>query len=291
MEGKVAFPNQFDYHRPSTIVEAVSLLQQNPDAKILAGGHSLLPAMKLRLAAPGALVDLSKVDGLKGISTNGNVVIGAMTTYAELRDSADLKRALPIIAETAYHVGDSQVQAVGTLGGSLAHNDPAADFTAVALALDASVKAVGANGERTIPVEEFFVDLLTTSLAPDEVVTEIHIPGATGKTGMAYEKFRHPASGYAVVGVAAVVTVGADGNVGQARIAVTGATSKATRATVAEQALVGKPLSADSIAAAAAVAGEALELNGDHYASAEYRAHLLHVYTQRALERAAASLG
>ncbi len=285
------FPSQFDYYRPTTVAEAVGLLQQNPDAKVLAGGHSLLPAMKLRLAAPGALVDLAKVEGLKGISTDGNVVIGAMTTYAELRDSAALKQTLPIIPDTAYHVGDPQVQAVGTLGGSLAHADPSADFTAVALALDASVKVVGADGERTIPAEDLFVDLFTTSLAADELLTEIQIPAAAGRTGMAYEKFRHPASGYAVVGVAAVVSVGADGNVEQARIAVTGATSKATRATAAEQALVGKPLSADSIAAAAAVAGEGLELNGDHYASAEYRGHLLGVYTRRALERVAASLG
>ena len=285
------FPSQFEYHRPGSVAEAVSLLQRNPDAKVLAGGHSLLPAMKLRLAAPSALVDLGNVRELRGISVNGDVVIGAMTTYAELRDSAELKQRLPIVPEVAYNVGDPQVQAVGTLGGSLAHNDPAADFTAVAVALGASVKAVGANGERIIPAEELLVDLLTTSLAPDEVLTEVHIPAAGGKTGMAYEKFRHPASGYAVVGVAAVVSVGADGNVAQARIAVTGATSTATRATAAEQALVGKPLTADTIAAAAAVAGDGLDLNGDHYASAEYRAHLLTVYTARALERAAASLG
>jgi len=285
------FPSQFDYHRPTTVAEAVGLLQQNPDAKVLAGGHSLLPAMKLRLAAPSALVDLSQVEGLTGISTNGSVVIGAMTTYAELRDSAALKSALPIIPDTAYQVGDPQVQAVGTLGGSLAHADPASDFTAVALALDASVKAVGADGERTISAEDLFVDLFTTSLAADEVLTEIQIPAAVGRTGMAYEKFRHPASGYAVVGVAAVVSVGADGNVETARIAVTGATSKATRATAAEQALVGQPLAAESIAAAAALANQGLELNGDHYASAEYRAHLIGVYTRRALERAAAAIG
>ena len=285
------FPSQFDYHRPTTVAEAVGLLQQNPDAKVLAGGHSLLPAMKLRLAAPSALVDLSQVEGLTGISTNGSVVIGAMTTYAELRDSAALKSALPIIPDTAYQVGDPQVQAVGTLGGSLAHADPASDFTAVALALDASVKAVGADGERTISAEDLFVDLFTTSLAADEVLTEIQIPAAAGRTGMAYEKFRHPASGYAVVGVAAVVSVGADGNVETARIAVTGATSKATRATAAEQALVGQPLAAESIAAAAALANQGLELNGDHYASAEYRAHLIGVYTRRALERAAAAIG
>lgn len=290
-EEEAVFPSQFEYHRPSTVADAVKMLSQNPDAKVLAGGHSLLPAMKLRLAAPAALVDLGSVEGLSGITVNGNVVIGAMTTYAELRDSAELKQALPMVPETAYNVGDPQVQALGTLGGSLAHADPASDFTAVALALDASVKAVGAKGERVIPAEDLFVDLLTTSLAPDEVLTEVHIPTVAARSAMAYEKFRHPASGYAVVGVAAVVSVGDDGNVAKARIAVTGATSKATRATAAENALVGTPLNADSIAAAAAAANEGLDLNGDHFASAEYRAHLLEVYTRRALERIATDLG
>jgi aerobic carbon-monoxide dehydrogenase medium subunit len=285
------FPNQFEYHRPSSVQEAVKLLQDNPDAKIIAGGHSLLPAMKLRLAAPAALVDLGGIRELSGISVNGGVTIGAMTTYAELRDSADLKAKLPVVAEVANNVGDPQVQEKGTLGGSLAHNDPAADFTAVALALGASVTAVGANGEREIPADELLVDLLTTSLAPDEVITAVRIPAPAGRAGMAYEKHRHPASGYAVVGIAANVVVGADGTVSEARIATTGATSTATRLTAAEQALVGKPLTADAIAAAAAVAAQGLELNGDHYASAEYRGHLIGVYTKRALEKAAASLG
>jgi carbon-monoxide dehydrogenase medium subunit len=285
------FPNQFEYHRPSSVKDAVKLLKDNPDAKIIAGGHSLLPAMKLRLAAPSALVDLGGVRELAGISVNGGVTIGAMTTYAALRDSAELKAKLPVIAQVANNVGDPQVQDVGTLGGSLAHNDPAADFTAVAIALGASVKAVGPNGEREISAEDLLVDLLTTSLEPDEVITEVRIPAPAGRAGMAYEKHRHPASGYAVVGIAANVTVGSDGNVADARIATTGATSVATRLTAAEQALVGKPLSTDSIAAAAAVAAQGLELNGDHYASAEYRGHLIGVYTRRALEKAAASLG
>lgn len=285
------FPNQFEYHRPGTVQEVVKHLQDNPDAKIIAGGHSLLPAMKLRLALPSALVDLGGVSGLTGISVNGGVVIGAMTTYQDLRDSAELKAKMPLLGEVANNVGDPQVQARGTLGGSLAHNDPAADFTAIAVALGASVKAVGPNGERTIPAEELLVSLLTTTLEPDELLTEIHIPAPNGRAGMAYEKHRHPASGYAVVGVAAVVTVGTDGIVSDAKIAVTGATSIATRATAAERALVGKPLSADAIAAAGAIAAQGMELNGDHYASAEYRGHLIGVYAKRALEKAAASLG
>ena len=227
------FPTQFEYHRPGTVEEAVRHLQQLPDAKILAGGHSLLPAMKLRLAAPTAIVDLDRVEGLRGISVDGGVRIGAMTTYQQLIDSAELRERLPMLGEAAYNVGDPQVQARGTVGGSLAHADPAADFTAVVLALGGSVTAVGAGGERTIAADDLFVDLLTTSLQPDEVITEIAIPTPAGRTGMAYEKHRHPASGYAVVGVAAVVTAGDGGTCQAARIAVTGATSKATRATAA----------------------------------------------------------
>ena len=281
------FPNQFEYHRPTSVQEAVQLLQGNPDAKILAGGHSLLPAMKLRLAAPAAIVDLGRIDGLRGISVDGGVTIGAMTTYRELIDSEELRQRLPMIAEAAYDVGDLQVQARGTIGGSLAHSDPAADLTAIVLALGGQVKAVGANGERTIAADDRFVDLLTTSLEPDEVITAVSIPAPPGRTGMHYEKHRHPASGYAVVGVAAVVTLGQGDAVQSARIAVTGATSKATRATAAEQALAGQPLNDQTIAAAAEAASEGLDLNGDLYASAEYRRHLLTVMTRRALEKAA----
>jgi carbon-monoxide dehydrogenase medium subunit len=284
------FPSQFAYHRPSTVQEAVALLQQDPDAKLLAGGHSLLPAMKLRLAAPSALVDLGRVEGLRGISVDGGVRIGAMTTYQELIDSAELRERLPVIGQTAHAVGDPQVQARGTLGGSLAHNDPAADFTAVVLALGGQVKAVGAGGERTIAADDLFVDLLTTSLQPDEVITEVSIPLPSGRAGMAYEKHRHPASGYAVVGVAALLTLGEGDTVQSARIAVTGATSKATRLTAVEQALAGQSLAA-ALQAATASAGEGLEINGDIYASADYRRHLVGVLTRRALEKALAAAG
>ena len=206
------FPTQFEYHQPATVKDAVKHLKEMPDAKIIAGGHSLLPAMKLRLSSPSALVDLNQISDLRGIKVNGDVTIGAMTTYQQLIDSDELKQRLPIIGEAAYEVGDPQVQARGTLGGSLAHADPAADFTAVILALGGNVKTAGANGERTIAVDDLFVDLLTTSLEPDEILTEISIPVPPGRTGMAYEKHRHPASGYAVVGVAAVVTLGDGGH-------------------------------------------------------------------------------
>lgn len=281
------FPSQFEYHRPGSVQEAVQLLAGNPDAKLLAGGHSLLPAMKLRLAMPAALVDIGRIPGLSGIETNGGVRIGALTTYGQLLDAAELRELLPIIAETANVVGDPAVRARGTLGGSLAHADPAADFPAVVLALEAQVKAVGPQGERTIAADDLFVDLLTTSLQPEEVLTEISIPAPSGKTGMAYEKFAHPASGYAVVGIAAVVTVAGDGNVSTARVAVTGATSKATRATGAEQALIGQPLNDQTIAAAAQAAPTGLDVNGDLFASEDYRRHLVSVLTERALARAA----
>jgi carbon-monoxide dehydrogenase medium subunit len=284
------FPSQFAYYRPSSVEEAVQLLQRDPEAKVLAGGHSLLPAMKLRLAAPSALVDLNQIAGLRTIEVNGGVRIGSMATYEQLYEAESLKGVLPILRETIYQLGDRQVQARGTLGGALAHSDPAADLTAVVVALDASVVAVGPNGERTIPVADLFVDLMTTSLAPDEVLTEIRIPRPSGRSGMAYRKHRHPASGYAVVGVAAVVGVGDDGNVTSVRIAVTGATTKAERATAAEQALSGLPLTAGNIANASAVAADGLELNGDHYASADYRRHLVSVYARRALEAAASQL-
>ncbi len=280
------FPNQFAYHRPTSVQDAVRHLQEIPDAKLLAGGHSLLPAMKLRLAAPAALVDLNRIEGLRGIRVDGGIRIGAMTTYRQLIDSAELRERVPMIPEAAYHVGDLQVQSLGTVGGALAHADPAADFTAIILALGGQITAVGAGGERTISADELFVDLLTTSLQPDEIITEVIIPVPGGRTGMHYEKHRHPASGYAVVGVAAVLTLGEGDTCQSVRIAVTGATSKATRATAAEQALTGQSLDDQAVARAAQMAGDGLELNGDHYASAEYRRHLLGVMTRRALEKA-----
>jgi carbon-monoxide dehydrogenase medium subunit len=279
------YPGQFEYQRPSSVQEAVAILAGDPEAKVLAGGHSLVPAMKLRLAMPGTLVDIGRIAELKGIKVNGGATIGAMTTYDELQDSAELTNAFPVIKETVNIVGDPAVRARGTLGGSLAHSDPAADFTAVMLALGASVKATGSNGEREISSDDLFVDLLTTSLEPDEILTSISVPALNG-AGAAYEKHAHPASGYAVVGVAAVVKV-EGGNFTSARIAVTGATSKATRSNAAEEALIGKPANADTIAAAAAKAADGLELNGDVYASAEYRGQLIKVLAKRAITRAA----
>lgn len=280
------YPTQFEYVRPSSVDEAIAILAKDPDAKVLAGGHSLIPAMKLRLAAPGTIVDIGKIDGLSGVKTKGGVTIGALTTYRAIIDADGLDK-FPVVQAATKQVGDPSVRNRGTLGGSMAHNDPAADLTAVMLALNASVTAKGPKGERTIPVDDLFVGLLTTSLEADEILTSVSIPEDFAGAKQAYVKHAHPASGYAVVGVAVAVKE-KDGKVESARIAVTGAPEYAKRATSAEDALVGKKLDADSIAAAAALAADDLgELNGDVYASPEYRAHLVRVLTKRALTQAA----
>jgi carbon-monoxide dehydrogenase medium subunit len=279
------YPASFEYYRATSVADAVSRLAANPDAKILAGGHSLIPAMKLRLAQPGELVDLAGVDGLKSISVGDGARIGAMTTYNEARDQADLASAYPILGQAISRIGDQQVRARGTVAGSLAHNDPAADLTAVFLALGGEVTVVGSGGERVIQADDLFVDLWTTSLEPDEIITEVRLPALSAATRQAYEKHAHPASGYAVVGVA-VVCETSDGTVKSARIAITGSTSIATRATAAEAALTGRAANAESFRAAAEEAAYGLDINGDHYASTEYRTHLVKVLTRRALEKA-----
>lgn len=284
------YPSAFDYYRPSSVDEVVKLLQENPEGKIIAGGHSLLPMMKLRLAAPASLIDIGRVQGLSGVgSSNGNVVIGATTTYDQIMKSDVIKSTLPLMATAANVVGDIQVRNRGTIGGSISHADPAADFPAVLLALNAQVTAVGPNGERTIGIDDFFVDMFATSLQPEEVVTKVSIPAPQGRTGMAYEKFSHPASGYAIVGVAAVVTTGADGTIAAARVAITGAGPIATRANGTEQAIVGQKPSAEAVAAAAQKASDGMTFLGDIHAGEEYRAHLTRVFTERALNNAIAN--
>ena len=281
------FPSAFDYVRASSVEEAVGLLQQHgEDAKLLAGGHSLLPMMKLRLAAPAVLIDIGRIQDLSSMSVNGGITLGAGVTYSALIDSGELARACPLLGETAAQVGDMQVRNRGTVGGSVAHADPAADMPAVMLALDATFTARGPNGERSLPASGFFQGLFTTALEPDEVLTRIAIARPAAKTGMAYEKFRNPASGYAIVGVAAVVTLGDDGSVSEARVAVTGAGSQAIRAAGVEAALRGKAPDDAALAAAAEHAAEGLDVMGDIHASAEYRTHLTRVYTRRALKRA-----
>jgi carbon-monoxide dehydrogenase medium subunit len=273
------YPRQFEYVRANSVAEAIQALQSNDDAKILAGGHSLLPAMKLRLASPAVLVDISKLAELKNVVVDrgSQLRIGAGATYDELLKNTDLRDGYTALYEAMSKVGDVQVRNRGTLGGSAAHADPAADGPAALLALNATFVARGPNGERQISADDFFVDILTTALNPDEVLTEIRLPAGNVKS--AYEKFAHPASGYAVCGVAAAI--GGDG----VRVAVTGATFKATRLTGVENAL-GNGRDAAAIEAACQQVGDQ-DWAGDHFASSEYRAHLTRVLAKRALLRAA----
>jgi aerobic carbon-monoxide dehydrogenase medium subunit len=276
------FPGSFTYSRPRSVADAVAALQANPDAKIIAGGHSLIPAMKLRLAMPGELVDLRDIDELRGITVSDTAVtVGAMVTYNELRDHAGVTDAMPILDEAIRVIGDAQVREHGTFVGSLVHNDPAADLTAVALALGGSLHAVGPDGERDIAIDDCFIDLWTTAIQADEVVTHVALDRHDGAR-MAYRKYAHPASGYAVVGVAVVVDTDGD-TVSRARVAISGATNTAVRLTSVEDTLVGGTLDDDSVAKAVEGASDGLELNGDTFASAEYRAHLITVLARRAL--------
>jgi aerobic carbon-monoxide dehydrogenase medium subunit len=282
------FPTEFTYAAPATLAEAVQLLQ-GIDAKPLAGGQSLLPLMKLRLASPEQLVDLRKIGELRGIREDGDaIIVGAMTTYLTALKSPVLARRAPLVVEAARVVGDMQVRARGTLGGSLAHADPGGDMPAVMLALNADVAAAGPSGTRVIPITSLFTGMLETAIQPNELMTAIRFQAIdTPDTGSAYAKHHHPASGYAVVGVAAIVRLGADGTCQEARVAVTGAGENAKRATGVEQALVGKSLDTATISQAAASAANGLALLSDSYASADFRAHLAQVYTQRALATAA----
>lgn len=271
------YPRQFDYKRVSTVQEAIDTLKDNPDAKILSGGHSLLPAMKLRLAAPDMLVDIGRIDELKQIATNGGATIGAGVTYDSfLKD--DAMKQYTALYDAVASVGDVQVRNRGTIGGAAAHADPAADVPAALLVFGATFVAQGPNGQREIAADDFFVDILTTALEPDEVLTQIKLPAVSGSS--AYEKFAHPASGYAVCGVAACI----DG--GDVKVALTGATYKVTRLTGVEDALKGGAIDAAAIDAAVENVGDQ-DWAGDHFASAEYRAHLAKVYAKRALMRAA----
>lgn len=281
-------PESFEYHAPKTLSEAFRLVAQfGGDGKILAGGHSLVPLMKLRLAAPKHLIDIGRVAELKYIrEDDGKVQIGALTTHYQIESSDLLKRRCPLLPETAREIGDAQVRNKGTLGGSLAHSDPAADWPAAILALGADLQAVSERGERWIPAKEFFVDLLETALKPDEILTAIRVPALPARAGEAYVKLPQPASGFAIVGVAARVVLDEKGAVQDAGVGITGVGTKAYRATAVEGALRGKSPTAKKLAEAAAHAADGVEANSDLYASAEYRAHLASVYARRAIEKA-----
>jgi len=274
-------PAPFSYHRPSSLDEALQLLADLPDAKLLAGGHSLLPAMKLRLAQPQSLIDLGRIPGLNGIRQDGaRLRIGALATHFDLETSALLKEKCPLIPEVAASIGDAQVRNRGTIGGSIVHADPAADWPAAIVALDAEMELAGPAGRRSVRADDFFVEMMQSAAQPNEVLVEIRVP-VTGAS-VAYVKSVQQASGFAIVGVAAVVNEEAL----TVALGVTGAATKAFRASATEAALNGHSLTPERIESAALTADEGVETLNDIHASAGYRAQLIRVNTRRALELA-----
>ena len=276
----------FDYRSATSVEEAVRLLGGSPDAKVIAGGHSLLPLMKLGLAQPSLLVDIGRIAALRGVHQDGGITVGALTTHQALADDASCRARLTALSEAAAAVGDVQVRGRGTIGGSLAHADPGSDEQACVVAFDATLRAMGPKGDRAIAAGDFFKGALETALGRDEILISVRFPVPPARTGSAYAKFAHPASGFAVIGVAAVVTVAKDGKIERAAIGVTGAADRPFRATAAERALAGTKGDAAAIAAAAAKAGDGARLSSDLAASAEFRSQLLTVYARQALGRA-----
>jgi len=285
----MSVPAAFDYHPATSVDEAIALLQQYGDeAKLLAGGHSLLPTMKLRLAQPGHIIDLGRISGPSYIrEEDGAVAVGAMTKYVTIERSDVLKRYFALLPEGTAEIGDQQVRNLGTIGGSVAHSDPAADMPGIVLALKADILAQGPNGVRTIKADDFFMDLFQTALQPDEVITEIRFAKPPAHTGSAYTKLPNKASHYAVVGCAAVVSLDNDGTCTSASVVITGASVKPTRASSVEAALVGKKLDEATIADAASHAADGLELVSDIHGSKDYRAQMAAVMARRVITTAA----
>ncbi|HSM55864.1 MAG TPA: xanthine dehydrogenase family protein subunit M [Candidatus Sulfomarinibacteraceae bacterium] len=285
------YPPKFDYYRAQSVSEAVSLLREHSGAEVLAGGHSLLPVMKLRLSQPGVLVDIGRIESLKGITANGDggFRIGALTTHAEVAADERLPTAL---TEAASMIGDPQVRNRGTVGGNVAHADPASDLPTVFVALGATFNVQGPDGERQISAEDCFTGLFTTDMRKGEILTSVDIPAQENGTGSAYEKMFNPATRYALVGAAASLTM--DGQTCRAaHVAVGSLTPSATHARSVEEALEGQPLDDEVIAAAAArVAGDVGDdLLGDIHASADYRRKMAPVYVRRALMKALSRSG
>lgn len=280
-------PPKFEYFAPTSLAEATAFLAAHPEeAKVIAGGQSLIPVLKLRLARPGYLVDLGRISGLSTIREEaGMIAIGALTTYAEIKDSALLRSKCPLLPQAAAVIADVQVRNRGTIGGSLSHADPAADMPAPILALGAELKAVGPKGERRIRAEDFFHGMFATALAPDEILTEIRVPVLTGQKS-AYLKAARRATDFALVGVAVRMRVGKNETCEEIAIGVTGVADKAYRATAVERALAGKRLEPKAIVQAAAAAVQGVAPLGNIHGSAEYRANLARVYVARAIAAA-----
>lgn len=280
-------PTGFEYERATSVADAVAKLRAaDGAAKLIAGGHSLVPLMKLRLSEPGRLIDIARIPELRGIREVGDSIeIGASTVHHDVATSPLIATRCPMLAEAAAEIGDPQVRNRGTLGGSLAHADPSADYPAVVLALDATIHLVGPGGERAVQASAFFKDLLTVDLDPQEVIVSVRFKPVVSA---AYTKLHQRASHYAIVGVAAVLDMQGD-TVRSAQVAVTGASTHAMRLSNVEQALAGQSLSEESIAKAASMAGATLGVvSADVHASEEYRRAMIPVFTKRAIEKARA---
>ncbi|MFB6130158.1 MAG: xanthine dehydrogenase family protein subunit M [Salinigranum sp.] len=288
------YPDSFEYHRAESVGDALELLSAHPEAEILAGGHSLLPTMKSGLSSPEALIDVGDLDELRGVETaDGTTSIGALTTYATAANSQVVCENAAVLAEAASRVGDVQVRNRGTVGGNVAHADPASDLPGATIAADATMVLRGPDDERRVPSGEFFFGMYATDVAEDELLTRIEVPSRPDAVG-AYAKKPSPSSGYAVVGVAASLAVDDDGAVSDVRVAANGATDRGVRLEPVEEALAGETLDAETIEAAAAVAADGLEeatMMDDLQASAAFRAQLLRAYAERALTEAAERAG
>jgi len=278
------FPASFDYHRAGSLGEAVELLRQNSGAKILAGGHSLIPMMKLRLAQPGTLVDIGRLDELKGVERHGDRLrIGALTTHHQVATSTVVREHCAVLAESAGEIADPQVRNLGTVGGNIAHADPASDLPAVFVALGATIHLTGPHGDRQVEAREFFLDLLTTDVRPGELLTRVEVPVLQPGTGSAYLKLEHPASGYAVVGAAAVMTLDGSGKCRAAALGFNGVAATPVHAAAVAAALVGREPDDAAIEDAVSRHLSVADPLGDSFASGEYRLHLARTYGKRAL--------
>ena len=287
------YPPKFDYYRANSVEDAVALLQEHDQAKLLAGGHSLIPVMNLRLADPGIIIDIGRIDDLKGINKdNGRFHIGALTTHAMVAGSD--RHSLPaVLKEAAGMIGDPQVRNRGTVGGNVSHADPASDLPTVFMMLGATFHMTGPNGPRSVVASNFFTDLFMTALDENEILTTIEVPAEATETGSAYAKMANPASRYAVIGAAASVTVGMNGDCTACTVAVGGLTTHARLVPSVSSALVGKTLSHDNIVEASRRISQDLgdDLLGDIHASADYRRQMAPIYVERALHKAGRRAG
>ena len=281
------YPAKFEYHRAHSIQEALDLLKKHSGAKLLAGGHSLIPMMKLRLAQPPVVVDIGRISELGGISQeNGHLRIGSLTTHAELARSEMVQKYCPILSQAAAQIADPQVRNKGTIGGNLAHADPGSDLPAVTLALNGIIHLTGLDGDRQVQASDFFVDLLVTELQAGEVLAAVELPVLDSQSGSSYLKFEHPASGYAVCGAAAVVRIGNDGSCQQANLCFNGVTAVPFNASPVGTALSGQNLE-DAVIDQAVTNNLVIEdPMGDIFASGPYRVELAKVYGRRALKAA-----